>query len=193
MSLYSTPTQWSPLARAFHWLMAAGIAYMVGLGLWMTDLPLGMRKLNIYALHKSVGITLLGLAALRLLWRARDTRPGEPVGQPRWQSLAARVTHMAIYALLFAIPLSGWLYNSAAGFPLRWFKVVNLPRLAEPDPALKALAHQIHESGVWLLVALVALHAAAALKHHFVDRDHTLSAMVPQLRAPGARADTARR
>lgn len=185
MSLYSTPIRWGTPARLFHWVMAAGIVFMVGFGLWMTGLPPSMRKLNVYALHKSVGITLLGLAALRLAWRALDSRPEEIPGQPAWQTLVAKFTHLATYALLFVIPLSGWLYNSASGFPLRWFKLVNLPPLSESDPGLKATAHAVHQYGVWALVALVTLHAAAALKHHFVDRDHTLSAMVPYLNTPG--------
>ena len=183
MSLYSTPTRWGTPARLFHWVMAAGIVFMVGFGLWMTELPPSMRKLNVYALHKSVGITLLGLAALRLIWRAKDARPDEVPGQPAWQTAVAKLTHVATYALLFIIPLSGWLYNSASGFPLRWFKLVNLPRLSESDPGLKALAHTVHEYGVWTLVALVALHAGAAHKHHVIERDNTLVAMVPFLNA----------
>jgi len=179
MSLYSTATRWGAPARALHWVMAVGIAGMVGYGLWMTGLPPSMRKLNVYALHKSVGITLLGLAVLRLAWRLFDRRPEPPPGQPALQLAAARIAHAATYALLFVIPLSGWLYNSASGFPLSWFKLYNLPKLSESDPALKALAHQIHEYGAWTLVALVVLHAAAALKHHYVDRDQTLRAMLP--------------
>lgn len=171
--------RWDPLAQALHWLMALGLVGLFGVGLWMTGLPLGMRKLNVYALHKSVGLTLLALAAVRLAWRAVSARPGAAPGVPRWQTLAARGVHALIYVLLFAIPLSGWLYNSAAGFPLRWFRVANLPALAAPDPELKALAHSLHEAGAWTLAVLVALHAAAALKHHFVDRDRTLLAMLP--------------
>ena len=184
MSLRSTPNRWGTLEWLFHWVMAAGLAFMVGLGLWMSDLPLGMRKLNVYALHKSIGITLLALAALRLIWRTQDSRPIPAPGQPAWQLKAAGATHGLIYVLLFAIPLSGWLYNSAAGFPLHWFNLVNLPKLAGTDPALKATAHEIHETAAWLLVALVALHAAGALKHHFIDRDNTLRAMLPGSTGP---------
>jgi cytochrome b561 len=84
------------------------------------------------------------------------------------------------------VPLTGWLFNSAAGFPLQWFGTVNLPAIAAANPALKRIARELHETGVWLLVALVVMHAAAAIKHHFVDRDRTLSLMVPWLRAPGS-------
>lgn len=178
MALQSTPFRWGALARLLHWAMALGLGYAVGLGLWMSDLPVGIQKIKTYALHKSVGITLLGIAVVRMLWRLLDDRPLPPPGTPRWQHRAAGLTHVLLYGLMLLLPLSGWLYNSAAGFPLRWFKLWNLPRLAEPDPALKALAHDLHVYAAWTLVALVVLHAAAALKHHVVDRDDTLNAML---------------
>ncbi len=178
MALHSTAYRWGAVARLFHWLTALGVLALIAVGLWMTDLPNGMRKINIYALHKSVGITILGLTVLRLLWRLTDDRPLSPPGQPAWQQRAAQAAHVLLYGLLIAMPLSGWLYNSASGFPLRWFKLANLPHLVEADPALKERAHGAHEFGAWLLIALVVLHAAAALKHHFVDRDDTLNAML---------------
>jgi cytochrome b561 len=150
---------------------------IVSVGFYMTDLPLGPRKLKIYALHKSIGLTLLGLAALRLMWRLGERRPQLPP-MPAWQRRAAAATHVLLYALMFVIPLSGWLFNSAAGFPLQWFHLVNLPALASADPGLKAIAKDIHVTGVILLITIAALHAAAALKHHFVDRDQTLTAML---------------
>lgn len=178
MALQSTPFRWGALARLLHWAMVLGLGYAVGLGLWMTDLPVGIQKIKAYALHKSVGVTLLGIAVVRLLWRLLDDRPLPPAGTPRWQRRAAGLTHVLLYSAMLLIPLSGWLYNSAAGFPLRWFKVGNLPRLAQPDPALKSLTHDLHVYAAWTLVGLVVLHAAAALKHHFVDRDDTLNAML---------------
>lgn len=181
MAIDAKAYQWNPLARFFHWLMAAALVFMVGLGAWMTDLPLGIRKLNVYALHKSIGITLLGLVLIRLLWRLTSGRP-PPAAQPAWQLRAAAAGHALIYVLLFVVPLTGWLYNSAAGFPLQWFKLINLPRIAEADPALKPFAHVLHQASVSLLVLLVVGHALAALKHHFIDHDRTLSAMVPWLK-----------
>ncbi len=175
--LRSTVKKWGPVTRILHW----GMLLLVGaiaVGYYMTDLPLGAAKLKIYALHKSVGLTLLMLAALRLAWRMGERRPPLPP-LPVWQARAAAGVHALLYALMFAIPLSGWLYNSAAHFPLQWFRLVNLPALVAPDPALKVLAKQAHEIGVLLLIGLVMLHAAAALKHHFVDRDATLRLMLP--------------
>jgi cytochrome b561 len=178
MALRSTATRWGAVTRLFHWGMLLLFVGMLSVGFYMTDLPLGPGKLRIYALHKSIGLTLLGLAALRLLWRLGERRP-TPAPMPAWQERLAGATHALLYLLMFVIPLSGWLFNSAAGFPLQWFHLVNLPALAPADPGLKALARTIHGAGVLLLIALAALHAAAALKHHFIDRDRTLAAMLP--------------
>lgn len=171
------------MTRFFHWAMLLLFIGIVSVGYYMTDLPLGPKKLKIYALHKSIGLTLLGLAVLRLLWRLGERRPALPP-MPAWQVRAAGAMHVLLYALMFAIPLSGWLYNSAAGFPLQWFHLVNLPALAAADPALKATAKEIHEAGVATLLVLAGLHAAAAFKHHFVDRDNTLTAMLARSGGP---------
>jgi cytochrome b561 len=168
--------------------MLALYATTIPLGLYMTELPLGIQKLKLYALHKSIGLTLLGLAVLRLGWRATERRPETPP-MPAWQRRGAAVTHGLLYALMFAVPITGWLFNSAAGFPLQWFGLANLPALGPADPSLKAIAHHLHVGGVWLLVVLAAIHAVAAIKHHFVDRDRTLALMVPWLRPPSAREE----
>jgi cytochrome b561 len=178
MALRSAANGWGPVARLFHWGMLLLFIGIVALGYTMTGLPLGAAKLKVYALHKSIGLTLLGLAGLRLAWRLGERRPALPP-MPAWQAKAAGAAHGLLYGLMFAVPLSGWLYNSAAGFPLQWFRLVNLPALAATDPALKLLAKQAHETLVVLLIAVVALHAAAALKHHFIDRDATLRLMLP--------------
>ena len=178
MGLRSTAAAWGVVTRCFHWGMLLAYVGIIGVGVYMTDLPMSPQKLKVYALHKSVGLTLLGLAALRLLWRLGERRP-TPAPMPAWQQRAAGATHVLLYGLMFAVPLSGWLFNSAAGFPLQWFRLVNLPALVAPDPGLKALARSAHGLGVLLLAAIATLHAAAALKHHVIDRDGTLTAMLP--------------
>jgi len=183
MTLRSTATGWGPVTRLFHWGMLILLTGMVVVGDTMTDLPLGPAKLKIYALHKSIGITLLVLAVLRLAWRFGERRPTLPP-MPAWQAKAAAAAHGLLYVLMLEIPLTGWLYNSAAGFPLQWFRLVNLPALAAADPALKALAKSAHEAGVVTLITLVALHALAALKHHFIDKDDTLKLMLPRRSRP---------
>lgn len=186
MALKSTRQQWSGIGKALHWLVAALILVMAYLGLTMGDLPNGPDKIATYALHKSIGLSILALAVLRLGWRLYAGAPEEVPGAPRWQARIATVTHVALYVLLLALPLTGWLLNSAAGFPLQWFGLFNLPSLAARDEALHALAVQSHELLFWALAVLVVMHAAAALYHHLFLGDATLARMLPRgwLRAP---------
>ncbi|WP_425507998.1 cytochrome b [Tahibacter caeni] len=182
----SDPNRWGLGARTLHWTMAVLIIGAGIVGLYMSDLPNSPQKIRIYALHKSVGLTVLALLLLRVTWSLADRRPVE-VPMPPWQAMAARTVHLLLYALMLLLPLSGWLYNSASGYPLQWFGLVNLPSLTGgPDPALKGVAHELHEYGFWLLVLALVAHAGAALKHHIVDRDDTLVRMLPLLRRRAA-------
>jgi cytochrome b561 len=181
--------QWGWVSLVLHWLT---VLLIVGLGIvgnWMDDLPSGMQKIQVYALHKSVGLTVLALTLFRLGWRFYAGAPAL-APMPRWQRLAAHGSHVALYALLLAMPLSGWLFNSAAGFPLHWFGLVKVPALAHYDKALKALALEFHEGLFKVLLAVVAVHVIAAFKHHFIDRDETLARMLPGLRARTRLPDT---
>lgn len=176
----NSPQAWGRISIALHWLTAALILGLAVVGLIMTELPTSPLKLQVYALHKSFGLTVLALTALRLLWRLLAGSPHALPGA-RLQLLAAKAVHVMLYALLFAMPLSGWLYNSASGFPLRWFGMP-LPRLFTGyNPALKQLAHELHETGFYLLAALLVVHAGAALFHHYIKKDHTLNRMTGKM------------
>jgi len=192
MTLRSDAARWGTLAKFFHWTIALLIVGAGIVGLYMTGLPNAPQKIRIYAIHKSVGLTVLALALLRLAWRLYDRRPDE-VPMPRWQAVGARMVHGLLYLLIFALPLSGWLYNSASGYPLQWWGLVQLPSLSGgSDATLKPLAHGLHEWLFWILVATLVAHAGAALVHHFVERDATLARMLPwrlkRLAAPTATA-----
>ena len=163
---------------ALHWITLILIVWLAWLGLTMTELPLSPDKVRAYALHKSLGLTVLGITVFRLLWRGLARTPPALPG-PRWQQLAAKAGHAGLYLLLIALPLSGWLYNSASNFPLQWFGLFNLPALVNGDKVLKATALGIHQTLFWALLALIAVHAAAALWHHYVKRDDTLRRMLP--------------
>ena len=180
MTLKNTRDRWGAVSQFLHWLILALVLWMAWLGLTMTDMPNTPRKVDTYALHKSIGLTILALATLRLAWRLHAGSPAPVSGTPRWQNRAAQVSHMLLYALLFAIPLSGWLFNSAAGFPLQWFGLFNLPPIAPSDTALRELAGTLHLWLFLLLVAVALVHAVAALHHHLVLRDATLARMLPR-------------
>jgi len=178
MTLRSTPDSWGIVAKTLHWGMLLLFAGVILIGYYMTDLPLGMAKMKLYALHKSVGVLLLGLVSLRIIWRIVDRRPAaEPM--PIWQRRAAVVVVLILYAFMLGMPLSGWLYNSAAGFPLRWFNAVNLPSLMAPNPGLKGAIKEWHETGAVIFLCVIGAHVLGSLKHHIIDRDRTLVRMLP--------------
>ncbi|MCD9097956.1 cytochrome b [Luteimonas fraxinea] len=180
MTLRNPPDRWGGVSQLLHWLVVALILTTGILGLVMGDMRNSPTKIEIYALHKSLGLTILALATLRLLWRLYAGAPRAVPGTPRWQDRVASVTHWLLYGLLFAIPLSGWTFNSAAGYPLQWFKLVNLPSLVTRDADLRQLAGNVHELLFWTLVGLALLHASAALYHHIFQRDDTLARMLPR-------------
>ncbi|MFC0682719.1 cytochrome b [Lysobacter korlensis] len=185
MKFKNPADRWGPVSQLLHWTIAALIVAISAIGLWMDTLPNTPRKIEVYALHKSIGITILVLALLRLVWRFYAGAPATLAGLPRWQVRTATLTHAALYALLFAMPLSGWLLNASAGYPLQWFGLFNLPRLIERDESLHELAQTLHEAGFWILLALVIAHAAAAFHHHLFRQDETLARMLPRSRRRG--------
>lgn len=176
MNWRSNHVRWGTAAKTFHWLLALAIIGNGTFGLLMV--PPTLAKINIFALHKSIGLTILALVLLRLAWRLFDGRPAD-VPAPTWQRLAAHAVHAVLYLIILAIPVSGWWFNSARGFPLQWFKLFNLPPLTGKSDAVAHLAVTVHESLFWLLLLLLVAHAGAALKHHAFDNDNTLRRMLP--------------
>lgn len=187
MTLRSNDRQWGSVARFFHWIIALGILGNGLFGLLMDLASSPMQKINWLALHKSIGLTVLALVLLRIAWRWTDRRPPEEPA-PRWQQLAARAAHGALYVLIVLLPLSGWWFNSITGKPLQWFKLFNLPALVHKNDALRDFAHGVHEYLFWFLILVLVAHVGGALKHHLLDHDNTLRRMLPfgRLRAPPA-------
>ena len=186
MNWRNTPQEWGAVAKFFHWSIALLVIGLVIVGLIMDEMRNSPDKITVYAIHKSVGLTVLVLALLRLVWRFVDPRPPYPPSIPSWQRQASDLTHGLLYALLIYMPITGWLFNSAANFPLQWFWLFKVPALSGPDAGMKELARDLHGLGFYALAALFTLHVGAALRHHFVDRDPTLARMVPGLRAPSS-------
>ena len=172
-------------AIVLHWIMALALVVNFALGLTMSDLQLSPQKLQFYSWHKWTGITLLGLVTLRLIWRWLASAPAA-LPAPVWQQRAAKLSHLLLYVLMFAIPLSGWLMSSAAGFTVTYLGVLPLPDLVGKDKELFERLKETHELLNYGLLTLVVIHTFAALKHHVSDRDATLSRMAPWIkkRAP---------
>jgi cytochrome b561 len=165
-------------AIALHWLLALLLLTSFCVGIYMTNLPMSPQRLKLINWHKWAGISILVLSALRLLWRATH-RPPADLPMPVWQQRAARFTHGAFYVLFFAVPLTGWAYSSAAGFPIVWFGVLPLPDFVGADKAVAEAIRPLHGVLAGTLAALVVVHVAAVIKHQLFDRDGLLSRMLP--------------
>lgn len=176
-------------AQALHWLMAALLVGLVALGLYMHELPLSPRKLQLYSYHKWAGVTAFLLVLLRLGWRVTHRPPPLPAGTAPAIRTAAGAGHALLYALMIAIPLSGWLMSSAKGFQTVWFGVLPIPDLVGKDADLGESLRATHEYLNLTLIVVALGHVAAALKHQFIDRDGLLLRMWPgRDRPPGATA-----
>jgi len=174
--------RYTAAAITFHWLTVVLIIASVSLGLYMVELKLSPLKLKLYSWHKWIGVTIFLLAAARLLWRALHPAPPLPAATPQWQRVAAAISHWLLYALLVCIPISGWLMSSAYGVTVVYFGLIPLPDLVAKNKELAETLKVLHEALVYTMLALVLLHAAAAIKHHAVDRDDVLHRMLPLIK-----------
>ncbi|MEY4977196.1 MAG: hypothetical protein RIQ97_2391 [Pseudomonadota bacterium] len=172
-------TTWTPIAKGLHWLMAALLLGLLALGLYMTDLPLSPEKLLLYSWHKWLGVSAFLLLWCRLLWRLTHRAPAAPEGVSAGMARLATLGHLALYALMLLIPLSGWLMSSAKGVPTVWFGLWPIPDLLPRDRALGDALQLVHRALNYLLMATIAGHVAAALWHHTVRKDDTLRRMLP--------------
>src|SRR5262245_2553893 len=179
MSIRNTLSRWGHVAQFLHWLIVALIITQVILANIAEDLPLGVKKLAMYARHKSVGITILALAVIRLLWRWANPTPALPSTLKPYERTLAGLTHFGLYLLLFAMPLTGWMMTSARGFPVSWFGFFQLPDFVPKNDALYNAMKETHDTLALALFAIVTLHVVAALKHHFVLKDDVLRRMLP--------------
>lgn len=173
------PQVYSKTARALHWLTALLLVINIPLALAMTRMADGQPKYDAYTIHESIGLTILTATTARLIWRLINPPP--PLVQPALIRLAAHVTHGAMYVLLFAIPITGWMTTSAFGFPPTFFDLFTLPNLVAENRPLANRLQVIHPTLAMALVALFFAHVGGALFHHFIKRDDTLRRMIPRL------------
>lgn len=181
-----TSARYDPVAITLHWLIAVSIILMIPLGLFMEDFPISI-KFTAYNLHKSIGLSVLGLSVFRLIWRLMNPPPALPAGMSRIERLLAQSAHWGLYFLMIAMPLTGWLMVSAsAKYPTVFFGLGEVPFIPMPTGIdTKAAGELFYESHEWLAygaIGLILAHLAAALKHHFIHRDDVLRRMLPQWR-----------
>ncbi|WP_026069508.1 cytochrome b [Legionella tunisiensis] len=176
MRIKNTTDKYGVVAISLHWILAILMIGLLILGIYMVELPVSLQKLKLYGWHKEYGFLVLALAIIRIIWRFANTTPHLSI--PAWEEFAARAVHWAFYGFMFALPITGWLITSAAGLPASFFGLFTLPNLIAPNEELRLLFQEIHEWLGYTLIAFIALHVAAALKHHFIDKDDVLRRML---------------
>lgn len=176
MRIKNNTEHYGLIAKILHWVVALLIIGLLVLGLYMVRLPISLGKLKLYGWHKEFGLLVLALAMMRVTWRLINITPS--LNLPSFEKWAARIVHWAFYGFMFAMPLSGWAITSAAGLPPSFFGLFTLPNLVAPNEELRELFETMHEWIGYGLIATIVLHTAAALKHHFIDKDDTLRRMI---------------
>lgn len=169
-------------AISFHWLIAVGIFICFPVGMIMGELELSPLKLQLISYHKWLGVTIFGLLVLRIVWRSFNPPPALPSTMPKWQIGLSHATHLALYLLMIAIPVSGWLMSSAKGYTTVYLGMFPLPDLLDKDKALGHDLEELHEALNYILLLLVGLHIVAAIKHHIIDRDNILTRIAPWIK-----------
>ena len=193
MKVFPPPREvgvYDPGLRAIHWLMAALIFVALALGVWASLLPRGGFRSEVLFFHKSIGVTVLGLIVLRIIWRLVAGAPAyaEPLG--RFVHTASRAGHLALYALMIAMPVSGYLTSTASGAPLPWFGLFTLPRLVGKDKSLAEATAWAHYLFAWTIAFVLVAHLSAVVWHAAIKRDTILTRMWPRFRPAAPVAKT---
>lgn len=175
----NTPERYGAVAQLLHWGIVALVITQFVLGFSAQGLPIGIERFMLLVRHKSIGMTVFGLALLRLAWRAYTPPPALPAGMPASQRLAAHLSHVLLYGLILVIPIVGWITSSASHLTVTWFGLFAFPNLVGPDLSLAKLAKSVHAALAWTLLIVASLHALAALWHHFRLKDTVLLRMLP--------------
>ncbi len=171
--------RYTSVAIGLHWLIGLMILISLGVGLYMVDLKLSPTKLQLYSWHKWAGVTIFMLVLIRCIWRITHPAPPLPDDMPRWQRIVAESTHYVLYALMIAIPLTGWLMSSAKGFQTVYFGVLPIPDLLDKNKELGETLNIAHTYLNYTMIGILLAHIGAALKHHFIEKDDILRRMLP--------------
>jgi cytochrome b561 len=176
------PVSYPLLARVLHWATAVLLLILFGLGVSMTRWIPDEQKIRVYSWHEWVGLTVFALTALRLGWRLTHRPP--PIDIPAWEKAVAAIVYVAMYLVLIAQPIVGWLMSTAFGFPVVYLGLVPVPAPVSEDRALAERLQGVHETLAYILVLLFVAHVSGVLYHHLVRRDTVLSRMVPSVAPP---------
>lgn len=168
--------RYTKTAVILHWLIALGIFSLFALGWYMTDLPKQTPDRAFYFnLHKSIGLTVFALILFRIYWRLSHTPPDLVATMKAWEKKLAHAGHHTLYLLMILTPLSGLIMSAYSKFGVKWFGIPVIPGL--DNKAIRDNFTEVHEFIGWILLAVVIFHILAGLKHHFIDKDETMTRM----------------
>jgi cytochrome b561 len=175
----NTPSSWGSLSRWLHWGLGLIIVGMLAYGWWMNHFPARADRFFHRSIHADIGYAVLLLMVLRLIWRGLNPKPALPTGTPRWQRIAASISHWSLYAVTILVAMLGWAHSGARTQNYSdWFGLFRVPQITSPDKAAAAAYEDRHIFFAYVLLALIAIHVAAALWHHFVKGDRVASRMI---------------
>ncbi len=177
--LRNTANAWGAPAKLLHWTIAALVFVQIALGWMAVSWRLSPAKLDLFVWHKSTGMLILALMAVRIIWRLGNPVPALPAAMAPLERGAARLTHVALYVFLVAAPITGWIVTSASNIPFRMYWLIPVPAIVAPDKATEGLAARVHFSLFIALSVLLLAHVGAAVRHHLVKHDDVLTRMLP--------------
>lgn len=182
VAIMSEPVRYTAVAKALHWTIALVIIVQIPAAIWMVSMDFSNTKFLMYQMHKSFGLIVLALSVFRLFWRLTHKVPSLPANTTGWKKLAAQLTHVAFYVAIIGIPLTGWLLVSASttGIPTKIFFVIPVPHLPVASSTFQEdLWTSAHNVMAKSTIVLIVLHVAAALNHHYREKDDVLRRMLP--------------
>lgn len=179
MLIKNTKARFGLVSKALHWTAAALMLGLIWLGWYMVDLTYYDKWYNASLhYHKSLGLLVLILALAKIVWHWHTRAPASLPGLKTWEKVGAKLMHYVLWGMLLLLPITGYLISTSAGKPIQLFNWFELPPLVEVDEALRELAITVHYYLAYATLGLIAAHAGAALKHHFINRDDTLKRML---------------
>lgn len=179
MLIKNTTARFGLVSKALHWTAAVLMLGLIWLGWYMVDLTYYDKWYNASLhYHKSLGLLVLILALAKIVWHWHTRAPAPLPGLKTWEKVGAKLMHYVLWGMLLLLPITGYLISTSAGKPIQLFNWFELPPLVEVDEALRELAITVHYYLAYAALGLIAAHAGAALKHHFINRDDTLKRML---------------
>lgn len=174
------PGRYTGFAIALHWVVVILVLTLIGLGLYMTDIPRGTPERSFfYNLHKSIGLTTGIIVLIRLWWRAKNPPPPLPGSMPRWKVSASKLSHAMLYMCLVLMPVAGFSASQFTKYGVTYFGLFKIPPMGSENKVIYDLLQGVHETTSMVLIALIVIHVLAALKHLLVDRDRVFQRMLP--------------